>query len=135
MPDPIDKELADLVQKIDENPDRLHADVTPAVLQLMDLGLPGAKAVLELLDAPEWLTRIRVQRVIEGVVMRRNGWQPGQGYPEPHEGQEKVATVLASNGSYNAKAPSEHRREAIAKWRQWIEAEEKADRRGVPQHD
>jgi hypothetical protein len=135
MADMTDDKLVGLVREIDENPDPLHVDVTPAVLQMTELGLPAAKAVLELLDAPEWPTRIRAQRVIEGVVMRRYGWQPGHGYPNPHEGQKKVADVLSSNGSYDAKSSSEHRREAIVKWRQWIESEEMVDSRGAPQHE
>lgn len=135
MADPIDDKLADLVRGIDENSDPLHIDVTPAVLQLMESGLRAAAAVLELLDAPDVLTRKRAQRVVEGVVMRRNGWQPGQGYPEPHEGQQKVRSVLESNGSYRAGAPPELRRQAIAKWRQWIEGEEHPDQRGACQHE
>jgi hypothetical protein len=127
MTDPIDNELADLVRNIDASPDRLHFDVTPAVLQLTELGLPAAKAVLELLNAPDVLTRQRAQRVVEGIVMRRHGWQPGQGYPEPHGGQQRVKSVIESNGSYRADAPPEFRRQAIAKWRQWIESEEHAD--------
>src|SRR4051812_37104296 len=115
MSDPVDKRLADLVRYIDQNPDPLHVDVTPAVLQLMELGLHAAKAVLELLDASDVLTRKRAQRAVEGVVMRRNGWRPGQGYPNPHAGQ-KVKSVLESNGSYRADSPSELRRRAIAKW-------------------
>ena len=135
MTDPSDNELAELVRNIDQDPDILHGDVTPAVLQLIDSGLPAAKAVLEVLDAPDMLTRQRAQRVVEGVVMRRNGWQPGQGYPEPHEGQQKVHAVLELNGAYDANAPPELRRRAIAKWRQWIQAEEHAERKGAPKDD
>lgn len=135
MPESIDDALAGLVRSIDENPDPLHVDVTPSVLQLMESGLPAARAVLELLDAPDALTRKRAQRVVEGVVMRRNGWLPGQGYPEPHEGQQRVKAILESNGSYDAEAPPELRRRAMVLWRQWIEAEESVDRQEPAKHD
>jgi len=113
-----------LVKTIDEDPDPLHADVTPSVLELIERGLPGAKAVVDLLDATEFLTRKRAQRVLEGVIMQRHGWVAGQGYTTP-DGQEKTRTLLAANGNYQADAAPEARRASIEKWRRWLESQQK----------
>lgn len=118
-------EIETLVQTINDDPDRLHLDYTPSVLKLSELGLPAAKAVLDLLDAPEFLTRKRAQRVLEGVVMRLYGWVPGLGYTDPHEGQKKTQDLLKANGNYRADASPDERRNAIGKWRRWIETQEK----------
>jgi len=115
------EEIRRLIQTIDENPDRLHVDVTPSVLRLSELGLPAASAVIELLDSPDWMTRKRAQRVLEGIVMRRHGWRPGQGYPDPHAGQERTQAVLEANGNYQADADPEVRRRSIELWRRWLE--------------
>ena len=108
-----------LVKTINENPDPLHADVTPSVLKLCEKGLPAAKAVLDMLNAAELLTRKRAQRVLEGVVMRRHGWVAGQGYTTAG-GEEKTHALLAANGNYQADAAQELRDAAIEKWRRWL---------------
>jgi hypothetical protein len=114
--------LESLAQTIDDDADPLHADFTPSVSKLIRKGLPGARAVLHLLDAPRRLTRLRAQRVIEGVVMMRNGWKPGRGYPD-ETGQEETKALLKANGSYRADASPEERHSAIEKWRQWLDAQ------------
>ena len=111
-----------LVKTINDDPDPLHADVTPSVLKLSEEGLAGARAVLDLLDASGLLTRRRAQRVIEGVVMRRHGWVAGQGYTDP-DGQQKTQDLLAANGNYQADAVPGERRRAAEKWRRWLESQ------------
>jgi hypothetical protein len=113
-------EIAQLVQTIDDNPDRLHADVTPSVLKLTKLGLPAARAVLPLLDSPKQLTRMRAFRVLGNVVMRHYGWQPQQGYAVAGQ-EERVRDLMQANGDYTVTAPREERQQAIAKWRAWLD--------------
>lgn len=115
-------EIKMLVQTINDNADRLHMDSTPSVQRLIELGLPGASAVLELLNAPDSHTRLRAQRVVEGVVMRLHGWRPGQGYADS-EGQNRTAALLKANGDYKADASERKRKTAIGKWRRWIQAQ------------
>lgn len=117
-------EIEMLVKTINDNPDRLHVDSTPSVQRLIQLGLPGATAVVDLLNAPDLHTRLRAQRVLEGVVMRMHGWRPGQGYRDS-EGQERTMSVLSANGDYKADAPQRKRKSAIGKWRHWLEAQMK----------
>lgn len=120
---PVD-EIESLVRTINDNADRLHLDSTPSVQRLIDLGLPAAKAILDLLDAPELQTRMRAQRVLEGVVMRHHGWKEGQGYPDD-KGQEKTKALLQANLNYQADAPPAERKKAIEEWRRWLEAQSK----------
>jgi hypothetical protein len=119
---PVDANVAALVRTIDDDPDPLHADFTPAVQALVKKGWPGARAVVHLLDAPEHLTRLRAQRVIEGVVKYHHGWRPGVGYADP-SGQDKTLAVLAQNGSYRADAPEGERRASMEKWRGYLAAQ------------
>lgn len=118
-------DIEKLIRTIDENPDPLHSDFTSSVLRLIELGPPAAKAVLDLLDAPEFLTRKHAQRVLEGVVMRLHGWVPGRGYPDAQSGQKKTHDLLKANGNYDPNSSSSDRRKAIEKWRQWLQMQEK----------
>jgi hypothetical protein len=115
-------EIQQLVQTIDENPDRLHVDVTPSVLKLTKLGLPAAQAVLPLLDDSKQLTRMRAFRVLGNIVMRHHGWQPGQGYADPAQ-EKKVQALMQANGNYSVSAPPAERQQAVARWRVWLEQE------------
>jgi hypothetical protein len=126
MSDP--QAIDELVRTLADRPDELHGDVTPSVLALIGHGVAGAKAVLPLLDDPDADLRRHAQRVVEGVVMHLQGWRPGLGYPDPHSGQDETDAVLASNGGYDADAPPERRREAIERWRRWLDERERADR-------
>lgn len=111
-----------LVRSINDDPDRLHLDYTPSVFRLIQEGLLGATAVLNLLDSPEFLTRKRAQRVLEGVIKKENGWLPGRGYKDP-DGEARTAAVLNANGSYQADAPVKKRKQAIDKWRFWLRSQ------------
>jgi len=115
-------ELEELVRTIDAHPDPLHADFTPSVYALINRGVPGAHAVVHLLDAPQRSTRVHAQRVLEAVVMRRHGWQAGRGYPDA-QGEARTRAVLSDNGSYSADDPPERRQAAIGQWRRWLDTQ------------
>src|SRR5712691_4592173 len=119
------KEIAGLIRRFDDQPDPLHFDVTPSVLRLMELDLAGALAVLDLLNSPELITRRRAQRVLEGVVARRFGWNSSQGYPD-EASREKALALLKQNGDYKADAALGRRRGSILKWKQWLRAQQES---------
>ena len=121
------QEIAGLLRRFDDQPDPLHNDVTPSVLRLMELGLAGAEAVLDLLNSPELIRRRRAQRVLEGVVARRFGWNSSQGYPD-EASREKALALLKQNGDYSADAAAAHRHGAIRKWEQWLRAHQKEEK-------
>jgi hypothetical protein len=114
-------DIGELVRTLDDEPHPLHSDFTPSVDRLIELGLPAAVAVVDLLDAPDPATRLHAQRVIEGAVMRANGWRPNQGYPDT-DGEQRTRRVLEQNGGYRFDAAPEQRKAALERWRAWLAA-------------
>jgi hypothetical protein len=115
-------EIQELLRTFNDNASRLHGDFTPSVRRLTELGLPAIAATLHLLDDPNMMTRKRAQRVLDGVIMYRHGWEAGHGYSDPEQ-QGKVLALMKANGGYDAMAAPEERQQAIAKWRAWLEQE------------
>lgn len=113
-----------LVKVINENPDMLHLDYTPAVHELGESGLGALEAILPLLNSIDELERLRALRVLEGVINRSNGWKPGIGYPEGSDGEQKTRELLQLNGNYQYDAPLEQRTASIAKWEQWLKEQD-----------
>ena len=111
--------IAELLPRIDDSPDPLHADITPAVLALSDLGPPAALAVVPLLEADDRMTRLHAQRVVEGVVMRLHGFSPGRGFGDRPVGEPLARTLLASF-DYDFDAPPGARSAAAARARAWL---------------
>jgi hypothetical protein len=116
------REIETLLRLFDEFPDPLHLDVTPAVLTLIDLGLPGLAAALDRLNAPERLTRKRAQRVLDGVVAKHFGWISNVGYPT--RDAERQARVVMEAQGYDLDAPESERLAAIERWRAWVAKEQ-----------
>jgi hypothetical protein len=110
----------ELAERIDADPDPLHNDVTPAVLGLIDLGYPGARAVLGLLEADDVRTRRRARRVLEGVVFRAHGWVAGRGFEDP-QGDRDARGVIEANGPYRPEASAEERAESARRWARWLD--------------
>jgi hypothetical protein len=57
------------IRTIDDGADELHADHTPAVRCLIEIGVPALPAVFDLLLAAGELTRLRAQRAVEGITL------------------------------------------------------------------
>lgn len=114
------KDIPELISKINNDPDLLHLDYTPAVHQLSECGIDAAIAVLPLLNSTEIWERYRAQRVLEGVVRRMYGWQPGKGYPVGIDGEEKVKKLFIKMGNYQADASIEIRNASMIKWEKWL---------------
>jgi hypothetical protein len=112
--------LGELLETIACNPDPLQSDLTPSAVRLIEHGLAGGRAVLPLLVDPDPRVRGVAERVLEGVVMQRNGWRAGRGYADPHAGQAQTDAMLRAIG-YNAEAPAGKRRAAAERWRRWLE--------------
>jgi hypothetical protein len=129
---PADPErIARLLRTLDDDADPLHADFTPSVFGLIQLGLPGAAAVVDTLESPSGSSRMHASRVIEGVLGRCYGFAFGQGFPN-RRAEDDWRRVWRANGSYDDQQPPEKSRAAVAKWRAWIKAaldEESRDRR------
>jgi hypothetical protein len=112
-------QIEKLVADLDVAPDPTHADYTPSVHALIDLGHAGACGVVARLEADDADSRLHAQRVVEGVVDAENGFRPGRGYPHQYAEERARETVVAIG--YDAGAAEPARRAAAARWRAWIE--------------
>lgn len=112
-------DIAALLARIDDDPDPLHLDSTPAATALAAAGRPALPGLLALLAAPQPHTRLRAQRAFEGVLMRELGFVPGQGFATP-EGEQRLRALWAAQGGYAWDAPEPARARAIAAWQAWL---------------
>ncbi len=113
--------IAGLVARLDADPDILHADFTPSVWALCALGLPGASAVLHLLDAPDQMTRLHASRVVTCAVLRH--FDPrGLSHSDTNglAAQAAASRVIAQLGAPDPDAPPASRRAVADAWRRWI---------------
>lgn len=114
--------IASLVAAIDDDPDILHADFTPAVWGLCGYGLDGARAVLPLLDAASETTRMHASRALECAVANWFGWQPGR-IEDPRSGaRRRYEAVWRANGGYDWNAAPAVRRATRDLWAAWLAA-------------
>lgn len=125
MPDAQD-EIEKLIERIDENPDWLHSDYTPAVDRLIEIGEPALGPAVELLLSERRVTRMRAQRVLEGVTMRMFGFRPGRGWNSPEQSEE-WETLWESLGDISYDDPRESREAAVDSWERWLSERSEGD--------
>jgi HEAT repeat protein len=111
--------IAACLAVINDAPDPLHHDVTPAVVALAEMGVRALPSILRLLDSPDPLTRQRAQKVLERVTLSEVS---EEAKPRALSGTAAAqwSALWAGNGSYQWDAPETQRRAAIERWRQWI---------------
>jgi hypothetical protein len=115
----VSDEIARLVAAINEHPDLAHGDYTPAVHALVRAGLPALPAVLPLLEADEPYTRLRAQRVLEGVT---RAWVKARtpAVPLSRRADREWQKLWQANGSYDWQAAPGGRAASVARWRAWL---------------
>lgn len=118
---PEERTIRELVAKLDDEPDRLHNDITPAVLALGRLGLAVLPHLEGALLSGDELTRLHAQRALEFAVDHHFGFRPGRGYTPP-DGEARAREAFEQNGRYDFEAPEPQRREAVAAWLRWVAA-------------
>jgi HEAT repeat protein len=111
------------LQTLNDAPDLLHADMTPAVLTLGQMGLKAVPPLLNLLMADDEITRLRAQRALETIVNRGHGFEFGRGFPSP-EKEAQARAEWKSNGDYHYSADAATRAAAVEKWRDWLRKKE-----------
>lgn len=122
MPKPSNRNadsITDLLSRIDEAPDDLHNDMTPAVHQLADMGWQAAPGLLDLMTSDSTDTRLHAQRALEGILARDLGFVPGQGFTLA-AGEDRFRAIWSRNSSYAYDAAPELRAKAVSTWRQWL---------------
>jgi len=114
-------DLEALLAAIDDDPDPLHLDMTPAVRALGELGGRAVPPLLELLLSDSEETRLHAQRALELVVYRRHGFAPGQGFPTAAE--EQAAREQLVSAGYDHTGEPAAREAAVARLRASLEAD------------
>lgn len=94
--------LEALVLTLDDGGGPNHVDITPAVGRLAEIGERALPALVAPLRSQDELTRLHAQRAIEGVIHRRHGFRPGQGFPGADEEEATRADLQAIGYSYDA---------------------------------
>jgi hypothetical protein len=120
----MDAEIIELVRAIDDAPDKAHSDYTPAVHRLIEIGEPALPAVLPLLLGDDEVTRLRAQRVLEGVTMALCGFRPGHGWHDG-KGEDEWRALWRRLGDLDWQASPARREAAVHKWRRWSEERER----------
>lgn len=69
------------LRTLDDAPDPLHADRTPAVQCLIEIGTPALAPLIDLLASNDRDTRMHAERAVQGITRRRFGFD-GFAWPE-----------------------------------------------------
>ena len=108
-----------LVKTINDSPSTAHSDSTPSVTKLIELGDDAIMPTLPLLLSSDQFTRMRAQRVLEGVTIKRYGFRFGLGWSNT-QGEEKWREFWRSLGSLDWQAPEDKRARSIELWVDWL---------------
>jgi HEAT repeat protein len=87
---------------LDDAPDTLHSDHTPAVACLIDIGDPALAPLVDKLLADQEDTRLHAERAVEGITLRRfasdrdrwRAWWSSIGYE--HDGAVAARTAAVA---------------------------------------
>ena len=115
-----DADLSKLLAALDNEPDELHGDITPAVLALAELGWPAATSLLERMLVGSTDTRLHAQRAFEGILMGEFGFVRGHGFARP-EDEQRMRQLWATHGNYAYDDDEARRSKAVESWRRWLE--------------
>lgn len=112
-------EIERLVAAINEHPDPLHGDRTRAGEALVRHGLAALPRVLPLLEDDQEFTRLRAQRVLEGVTQ---AWVRERSPARPlTRGDTRAWQQLwRENGAYDWRGSAESRAESVRLWHEWV---------------
>ena len=114
--------VVELLKHLNENPDLLHYDITPAVYELVSLGRPALRyGVLEALLSPDYDTRQRAENVVDRIVLTELGYfDTHRSLAERQWADEQGKKIWLANGNYDCGAPEELRRASYEKWVLWL---------------
>jgi hypothetical protein len=115
----VDPRVAALCARLENDPDLLHNDYTPAVHELISIGRPAIPPALDLMLADNEDTRMHAQRVLEGVTARELGFVFGEGWKRP-DGASEWRRFWARLGGLSYKAPPDQRAASVGLWRAWL---------------
>jgi hypothetical protein len=114
--------LDELVRTINDKPDVLHSDHTPAGDRLIKFGTPAIPRMLDLMLSDDESTRLRAQRVLEGITLEKHGFVFGRGWPsgDSHKEDARFRAFWKSLGDLDWQASRTDRERAVKLWREWV---------------
>lgn len=125
-------QIRGLLKRINKDPDKLHSDYTQAVNDLIKIGAPALKhGVLELLVSDDINTRMRAQRVLEGITMAEMGFVAGHGWQGGNR-EGEWSRLWEANGSYDWHFAKQLRHASYQKWVQWVQQSKKGEEAKSP---
>ncbi len=112
------------IDRLDQNPDLLHVDYTPVVHRLIEIGAPALAPALDLMISADEMTRLRAQRVIEGVILVERGFVFGSGWSRGDARANDAAfrEFWHTLGNLQYERPLDERRHAVELWREWLDS-------------
>ena len=113
-------ETSELLERLSQDADPLHSDITPSVLSLAELDFLGACAVLPGLRSTNEQTRLHAQRTLEIILTSRCGFENGVGFPDQHA--EEAASNLLGEIAYEYNDNENSRNLAAMRWNNWVES-------------
>ena len=120
------RHVQQLLDKLDDDPDILHFDSTPAVSELIVIGEPAIEPTLPYLLSENEDTRLHAERVIYGAMMRMHGFVLGRGWSQPGLEQEfqRLSETLwdfeAMGGKSVVQSPVQERQAYIERVKRWL---------------
>ena len=112
--------IQSLIAHINDDYDNLHPEYTPAVEDLIRIGMPALKhGVLDLLLSDSEETRYHAEAVLSDVSSELYGFHSGRGWQDP-SGQEEWKRLWGKMG-YSYKASPEVRKSAYLRWQKWLQ--------------
>jgi hypothetical protein len=124
--DATEARIARLIETIDDDPDELHFDYTPAVGKLIKVGRPAIRALVDIMLEEPLIRRRRAQRAIEGITMEMMGFRFGQGWDKP-ESEHRWKKFWDSLDHLRSEASIDERRKSVDKWREWLDRKKSTD--------
>ena len=112
--------LRALQATINDSPDPLHWDRTPAVQSLIESGLAALPATFVLMESASDNTRRRAQYVLASIVLD-NITRRLQPRPLTDDALRQWEELERRNGSYQWSAPESARKSSVELWKRWSE--------------
>ena len=112
--------LRALKTTINDSPDSLHWEWTPAVQSLIESGRAALPATFVLMESPNEKTRRRAQYVLASIALEdiTRRLEPGA---QTNEALRQWQELERENGSYHWSGSESARRSAIELWKRWYE--------------
>lgn len=124
-PGELQKRIQNALSRLDDDPDLLHFDHTPAVHELTVLGEPALEPTLPYLLSDNPDTRLHAKTAIDGILDKMHGFVGGRGWTTPG-GEQKCRDLhrrLWDGGAANVwvhEATKSERAEYIERVKEWL---------------